>query len=112
MAQACQPAAMLAVEDVNRDSRLLANYQLNLAAKDDEVSANLVVVCLLILCFYSSNHSKPLPCGTYVKVSLSPFPHLLSTVHLGVVSTFQCDSGLGAYKLYELIYEEKDQKVV
>ena len=25
---------------------------------------------------------------------------------------FQCDSGLGAYRLYELIYQEKDQKVV
>ena len=24
----------------------------------------------------------------------------------------QCDSGLGAYRLYELIYQEKDQKVV
>ena len=24
----------------------------------------------------------------------------------------QCDSGLGAYRLYELIYEEKDQKVI
>ena len=23
----------------------------------------------------------------------------------------QCDSGLGAYRLYELIYQEKDQKV-
>ena len=85
---------MLAVEDVYRDSRLLANYQLNLAAKDDEVS------------------KSQAPALWNITISLSTSPHLLPTVQLAVVSTFQCDSGLGAYKLYELIYEEKDQKVV
>ena len=56
--QACLPAALLALEDVNSNSGLLADYHLNLANKDD-----------------------------------------------------QCDSGLGAYRLYEMLYQEKDQKV-
>lgn len=56
--QACLPAALLALEDVNSNSGLLADYHLNLANKDD-----------------------------------------------------QCDSGLGAYRLYEMLYQEKNQKV-
>merc|ERR1719211_242052 len=57
--QACLPAALLALEDVNNNKDILTNYHINLATKDDE-----------------------------------------------------CDSGLGAYRLYELIYQEKDQKVI
>jgi len=57
--QACLPAALLALDDVNKNKDILKNYHINLAAKDDE-----------------------------------------------------CDSGLGAYRLYELIYQEKDQKVI
>eukprot|EP00090_Calanus_glacialis_P036355 TRINITY_DN6204_c0_g1_i1.p1 TRINITY_DN6204_c0_g1~~TRINITY_DN6204_c0_g1_i1.p1 ORF type:complete len:896 (-),score=194.35 TRINITY_DN6204_c0_g1_i1:234-2846(-) len=57
--QACLPAALLALDDVNKNTDILKNYHINLAAKDDE-----------------------------------------------------CDSGLGAYRLYELIYQEKDQKVI
>ena len=73
--QACLPAALLALEDVNNNQDILTNYHINLAAKDDEV--------------------RDLSVSHY-QLSL-----LLS----------QCDSGLGAYRLYELIYEEKDQKV-
>ena len=73
--QACLPAALLALEDVNNNQDILTNYHINLAAKDDEVR----------------------------DLSVS---HYQSSLLLS-----QCDSGLGAYRLYELIYEEKDQKV-
>ena len=36
--QACLPAALLALEDVNNNKDILTNYHINLAAKDDEVS--------------------------------------------------------------------------
>ena len=35
--QACLPAALLALEDVNNNQDILTNYHINLAAKDDEV---------------------------------------------------------------------------
>ena len=35
--QACLPAALLALEDVNKNQDILTNYHINLAAKDDEV---------------------------------------------------------------------------
>ena len=35
--QACLPAALLALEDVNSNQDILTNYHINLAAKDDEV---------------------------------------------------------------------------
>ena len=35
--QACLPAALLALEDVNNNKDILTNYHINLAAKDDEV---------------------------------------------------------------------------
>jgi len=57
--QACLPAALLALEDVNRKVDLLPNYHLDMTNKDD-----------------------------------------------------QCDSGLGAYRLYEMLYQEKNQKVI
>lgn len=37
MLQACLPAALLALEDVNNNQDILTNYHINLAAKDDEV---------------------------------------------------------------------------
>ena len=40
-------------------------------------------------------------------ISLSVCHHWL----LIIIILSQCDSGLGAYRLYELIYQEKDQKV-
>ena len=36
--QACLPAALLALEDVNRNSEILADYHLNLMHKDDKVT--------------------------------------------------------------------------
>jgi len=57
--QACLPAALLALEDVNRKVDLLPNHHLDMTNKDD-----------------------------------------------------QCDSGLGAFRLYEMLYQEKNQKVM
>merc|ERR1719150_3393549 len=57
--QACLPAALLALEDVNREVDLLPDYHLAMTNKDDE-----------------------------------------------------CDSGLGAYRLYEMLYQETKQKVM
>ena len=37
--QACLPAALLALQDVNNNKDILTNYHINLAAKDDEVTA-------------------------------------------------------------------------
>ena len=42
--QACLPAALLALEDVNNNRDILTNYHINLAAKDDEV---MVVITFL-----------------------------------------------------------------
>lgn len=39
--QACLPAALLALQDVNNNKDILTNYHINLAAKDDEVSSDL-----------------------------------------------------------------------
>ena len=39
-AQACLPAALLALQDVNNNKDILTNYHINLAAKDDEVRSD------------------------------------------------------------------------
>ena len=42
--QACLPAALLALEDVNNNQDILTNYHINLAAKDDEVMVEWLLV--------------------------------------------------------------------
>ena len=40
------------------------------------------------------------------------YVHCVADYHLNLANKDdQCDSGLGAYRLYEMLYQEKDQKV-
>ena len=58
--QACLPAALLALEDVNNNKDILTNYHINLAAKDDEVR---VITLHLSLCLSSliTNYNYIIP---------------------------------------------------